>query len=113
MVWMACAWVLSSVEIAAAERIDCPDNVAYSFVFSEARIGTGPDTGWQAGIRRGEGERTVGLPKLYMQRDALVCEYSLPNGAFALATRARPAGSVCVVSEDDAFSVPYFVCGVD
>ncbi len=51
------------------------------------------------------------LPQLYTRSDQLVCEYQLPNGAFALVSRPRPEGTeACTAGADDVLSVPYFAC---
>ena len=81
----------ASFGAAAATRIDCPAQVVYRFQFSDARLGEGTTPRWEVKIHRGEGERSVGLPQLYTRNNELICEYQLPNGAFAL-------------------SVPYFAC---
>ena len=92
----------------AATRIDCPGQVQYRFQYSEGQLVSAAD--WDVKVRRGEGERTVGLPKLYVRQGELVCEYELPNGAFALVTRPGPDGAACTAGADDSLSVAYFAC---
>lgn len=95
---------------AAAERIECPPRVAYAFAFEDPRLPAGGEGGWRATLHRGGGERTAGLPKLSVRGGELRCEYELPNGAFALAKRPLPEGAACRVGQDDAFSIPHFLC---
>ena len=95
---------------AAATRIDCPGRVVYGFHYSDGKLATEPEVDWEVQIRRGEGERTVGLPKLYVRQGKLVCEYELPNGAFAQVSQPGPDGMACTAGADDSLSVAYFAC---
>ena len=96
--------------VQAAARIDCPGEIAYRYQFFDEKLAAGTEGHWNVRIRRGEGERTVGLPQLYTRNDQLICEYQLPNGSFALVNRPRPDGTTCTAGADDALSVPYFRC---
>ena len=95
---------------AAATRIDCPGQVLYRFHYSDGQLAAAAEVNWELKIRRGEGERTVGLPKLYVRQGELVCEYELPNGAFALVNRPAPDGATCIAGADDSLSMAYFAC---
>ncbi len=95
---------------AAATRIDCPGQVLYRFHYSDGQLAAGTEASWDLNIRRGEGERTVGLPKLYVRQGELVCEYELPNGAFAVVSRPAPDGATCNAGADDSLSMAYFAC---
>lgn len=95
---------------APAERIECPAHVAYAFSLRDARLPADAEAGWKATLHRGEGERTAGLPKLTVRGGELRCEYELPNGAFSLAKRPLPEGASCRIGQDDAFSLPHFLC---
>ena len=97
-------------EAAATTRIDCPGQVQYRFHYSDGQLAAGAEADWGLNIRRGEGERLVGLPKLYVRQGELVCEYQLPNGAFALVSRPGPDGTTCTAGAEDSLSVAYFAC---
>ena len=108
---IAAGMVAAAVSAAeAATRIDCPGQVLYRFHYSDGNLAAGAEADWGLKIRRGEGERTVGLPKLYVRQGELVCEYELPNGAFALVSRPGPDGATCTAGADDSLSLAYFVC---
>ncbi len=94
----------------ADTRIDCPGQIAYRFQFFDEKLAAETTGHWNVRIRRGEGERTVGLPQLYTRGGDLICEYQLPNGSFASVSRPRPDGTTCTAGADDALSVPYFRC---
>ena len=106
----AMATAAATYGAAAATRIDCPAQVVYRFQFSDAILASETAAHWQVNVHRGEGERSVGLPQLYTRNNELICEYQLPNGAFALVKRPRPDGMACTAGADDALSVPYFAC---
>lgn len=91
-------------------RIDCPGQIVYRFQFFDGKLAAEADPVWSVQVRRGEGERTVGLPQLYTRSEELICEYHLPNGSFALVTRPRPSGTTCTAGADDVLSIPYFRC---
>ena len=94
----------------AVTRIDCPSQILYRFHYSDGKLPAGAEADWGLKIRRGEGERTVGLPKLYVRQGDLVCEYELPNGAFASVSRPGPDGATCTAGADDSLSFAYFAC---
>jgi hypothetical protein len=104
---------MAAMAFSAAEgatRIDCPNHMLYRFHYSDGKLAAGTEANWGVKIRRGEGERLVGLPKLYVRQGELVCEYELPNGAFALVSRPGPDGAACIAGADDSLSVAYFAC---
>ncbi len=114
---LLCAVASSAIGTAAPAgedvlvRIDCPDRILYRFQFSSGALAAPAEGNWDVKLRRTDGERTVELPKLYVRGDQLVCEYQLPNGAFAQASRNWPeAAGECTAGADDALSVPYFAC---